>query len=563
MSTDRNNKPTNPPRTDEIPSYRSEPPATRASNKKIADKESGVLANLPDNYKIQVLSYHKDAHESRGIRWRLVYKAGVWFLIIAFVGTGITYREVQWKHPYVYVEIIRADGTTKAYRVVKPDPSRPLSSEETEYITMKLLRDGDKAVVSGRRVERAAAPTDPSAQTSEPVPTDERPSGYTADTQPEESADTPQEQQQRESTSTEQDEPEPSAEPANTVPDETGGNYAEELPEESADEYAHAVSELDVPTPLRELLARADVFHDAARLQQTPNIGTARLARATNRVTDILATDTSTSSALLHSGNALLQALALRAGTSGHRPTKAAAAEKHEHGFFGRIFNKIGFGARESGNNKKDTVPGRAWAEIDTVKKPTKLAHAGPTYAPDDQAEPPTRTGNEPLPAPTPAPKQREPRQEPEPETPAPAYTPKHTAADSEAETPSINAISTTDTPETPTGRTGTAKTTAGDTENTAPTPAYRTASIKPTDLADKISNPDVRRMLKLPEVRRDMARIAKNPNILLADLDPTTVALIGALIVDPGTINELIASRNPGFAGLARKAMEYANANG
>jgi hypothetical protein len=69
--------------------------------------------------------------------------------------------------------------------------------------------------------------------------------------------------------------------------------------------------------------------------------------------------------------------------------------------------------------------------------------------------------------------------------------------------------------------------------------------------------------MLKLPEVRRDMARIAKNPDILLADLDPTTVALIGALIVDPGTINELIASKNPSFAGLARKAMEYANANG
>ncbi len=78
------------------------------------------------------------------------------------------------------------------------------------------------------------------------------------------------------------------------------------------------------------------------------------------------------------------------------------------------------------------------------------------------------------------------------------------------------------------------------------------------TDSAGRLThNPDVERMLGAPEVRADAARLAKNPNILLADMSPVTVALIGSLIVDKDSLDALANSAE--YATLARKAKQYA----
>ena len=90
---------------------------------------------------------------------KLVRRMGGWVFIVLLSGTVMAAREVQWRHPYAYIEIVRLDGKVENYRVTKPDPGRPLSAEEIGYMTSKILERGDSAVIAGHRVEKAQMDT--------------------------------------------------------------------------------------------------------------------------------------------------------------------------------------------------------------------------------------------------------------------------------------------------------------------------------------------------------------------------------------------------------------------
>lgn len=438
----------------------------------------------------------------RVVEWRIVKKAGVWFFIIVLSGASIAYRDIQWKHPYAYIEVIRIDGTSKTYRIVKPDPNRPLSSEEIDSITHKLLVQGPQARVAGHPVEPVSTPalSGGTTQQSEPVePESSKPAieSTTTTTIPQDNVNIPDEKAWGE-------------EPVASWPEEG--------------DLRQVAAGVKVNANIRSLLGLPEVAQDAEKLWMDPQTPLADLDPSTVALIGAFASDDGASAALLRTGDSRLQALVLKAAEVAPPDRKVQPVEKIP--IMTKVKRWFGFGDTEE--------PGERPSAPVSIRS-AKLESRGVTPYKSKDKEQQTTV----------------------PDAASIQGSGEQERAQESSESQSVNQAQVEkekeENPDIP-GRNPV------DPVNSAES---RKLPVSEPDTVDKgllALDPSVKKLVSLPEVRRDARKLRTNPKMMLADLDPSTVALIGTLIMNRDAAAALLNSKDPDLQALAQKAKEYSS---
>jgi hypothetical protein len=460
------------------------------------------------------------------VEWRVVKKAGVWFFIIILSGTSIAYKDIQWSHPYAYIEVVRIDGTSETYRIVKPDPSRPLSSEEIDSITHKIMARGRRATVAGYPVEMVSLQVSSDDITQSPVPAE-----------PIIPVESVSAKSDAESVTTV---PEDDV----NIPDETDGLEKPTAAVPGEGDLHQIAAGLKVNSNVRSLLGLPEVARDAEKLWTDPQTSLTDLDPSTVALIGALASDNIASATLLRFGDSRLQALVLKANACA--PPDRVMQPVKKMAFTTKVKHLFGFGKPEE-SRPRVALPGPKNKKLDAgsqndpipFKGPeSRLAKAVPTEV--DTPVPPARLDS------------REQSAE-EPTQPLGRKS-EHVKLDEGAQnTPAVpkpprpQPMKLVENPE------------ILRREDIA---VSKPAKIMPhaTDKDLTSLSPNTRKLVQLPEVRRDARRLKTNPELMLADLDPSTVALIGTLIMNRQDAMALLQSGDPDLQALVQKAKEYSS---